>query len=491
MSERQSPGSLSFISSVFRFSIATWVNAALYAAALFAVNLFVDKSVQGPYHLMISAAMTLMSVVTLGLDHSYIRFYHEPPEGAADRRQVAAAGLLISVVSLAAVSSLILFVIPQSIGRVFFEGRRDSLLLLLTCLTTLFMVILRFFNISYRMSGNVFMFSLVSILLQFFTRAFYIFGVIINPDFPTVAVFGAAGFGLFTLLFFLSQRKMMLPKRFEVSGKAYRELLKYSLGLMPSSVLLWGNQLVSQLFVAASLGDSALGLFAFAALISQALSIVQGGFATFWSAYMFKNYKLEQERIVKTHDYLMFAMMAMMCLLLLCSPLIFLILSNYSESRPIFGLMLAAPLLSIIAETTVYGIEIAKKTVYNSLASLLCVAANILLCAFLVPAYRLLGAAISLAVSTAVMFVFRTVIAQRFYRTIRSYIKTAASLSVMSALCAMSWLFDGRYLPFYGAVTAAFLFYLWVYKNECQRLLRLLKEMANAALSRAKSKRPA
>ena len=491
MSEQKETGSLSFISSAFKFSIATWVNALLYAVAVFAINLFVDKAIQGPYELMINAAVTLMSVVTLGLDHSYIRFYNEPPGGAKDFRQVAAAGLAISLLSLFVISAVILLAIPQLIGKAFFEGGRDAFLLISTCFFTLFMVVIRFFNITYRMRGNVLMFSLVSISLQFFTRAFYIFGAVIKPDFYFVSIFGLAGFGIFTLFFFLAQRKAMLPKRYEVRGSAYAPLLKYGLGLMPSSVLLWGNQLVNKLFIGANLGDSALGVFAFAALVSQALGIVQGGFATFWSAYMFKNYKSEEERIKKTHDYLMFAMMCMMCLLILSSPLIFLLLSNYSQSRPIFGMMLFAPLLMVIAETTVYGIEIAKKTVFNTIASLLGLLVNIALSALLIPAYGLTGAAVSLAVSTAAMFLFRTIVAQRLYRTIRSYQKTAVSLAVMAALSTLSWLLDGRHLLLLGISVVALLFYMAVYRREFLRLTRLTREVLDAVFLKKRTKKPA
>jgi len=486
MSEQEKPSSVSFVSSVFKFSIATWVNAVLYAGAIFAINLFVDKAVQGPYDLMINAAVTLMSVVTLGLDHAYIRFYNEPPEGAKDHRQVAAAGLLISILSLTVISAVVLFVFPQLMGRAFFEGRRDSFLLILTCATTLLMVVIRFFNITYRMSGNVFLFSFISIGLQFFTRVFYIFGALIKPDFSFIAVFGLTGFGVFALIFFILQRKAMLPKRYEVGRNAYSPLLRYGLGLMPASVLLWGNQLVNKLFIEAHLGSSALGLFAFAALISQALGIVQGGFATFWSAYMFKNYKEEKERIQRTHDYLMFAMMAMMCLLILFSPLIFILLSNYSESRPIFGLMLLAPLLMVIAETTVYGIEIAKKTVFNTAASLLCLIVNIALSYALVPSHGLTGAAVSLAVSTAVMFIFRTVVAQRCYRSVRSYLRTSASIVVMVMLSALSMLLDGRHLLLSVVSIAALLFYTAVYRGEFLRLMKLTSDIINAVLLKVK-----
>ena len=473
--ERADP--VSFVSSIFKFSIATWINAALYAAAVFAVNLFIDKTIHGPYDLMISAAITLMSVVTIGLDHAYIRFFHEPPSGAENYKQISAAGILTSLISLTAVSAVVLLVIPNQIGMIFFEGQRDVILLISTCLITLFMVIIRFFNITYRMKNNVLMFSVVSISLQFFTRLFYILGVLVKPNLITLIMFSLIGLGGFTIYLFLSKRKDMLPERYKMSYKAYVPLIKYGAGLAPSSVLLWGNQLVNKLFVEAGLGDGALGIFSFAALISQALGIIQGGFANYWSAYIFENYNNEQERIKRMHDFVMFPMMIMMCLLILLSPVIFLLLSNYAESRSIFGIMLIAPLLMIIAETTVYGIEIAKRTYLNSLGSLICFAVNVLCCIIFIPGFQLVGAAMALAVSTAAMFIFRTAAAQRFYRTIPSYAKTSVSLIVITSLAVMSCFFDGEYMLISGISAAAILFYIIIYKKECVRLIKLFSEI--------------
>ena len=485
MSVKDSKSPLSFVTSILKFSVATWVNAVLYAAALLFVNLFIDKAIFGVYDLMISASTTLMSVVTLGFDHAYLRFYHEPPKGADDNRQIASAGLRISVFVLLLFSAVFIFLIPDAIGRVFFEGRREIILLVSMCVTTLCMVVNRFFNITYRMQNNVLMFSFVSIALQFFTRIFFVFGVFIKKDFSVIAVFGLCGLVLFTVIFFLIFMKDMLPKKHSMTKEAFTQLLKYSFGLMPSSVLLWGNQLVNKLFISAKLGDSSLGLFAFAALISQSLGILQGGFATFWSAYMFEHYKTENERIRKMHDLMVFVMMVLMCILILLSPVIFIILSGFSDSREIFGLLLYAPLLMIIAETTVYGIEIAKKTVLNSLSSLICIVTNIIFCIVLVPRFDIAGAAGALVLSTAAMFIFRTVMAQRYYRTIKSYFKTFLSLLVMAALSVASYIFSTRYIILMPVTLGVLLLYVLLYKEEVDFFLVLLRNIYSSLKKKA------
>lgn len=468
--------SYSFVTSIFKFSISTWVNALLYLLSILLVNLLVDKAIFGLFDLTIGASTTLMSIVTLGFDHAFLRFFFETPKGIKDSRQISLLGIFISC-SLLTITTILVLLIPNVVGDVFFEGRKEPILLISMCLTCLAMVVIRFFNISYRMQNNILKFTIVSVLLQFFTRFFYIFGVFIKNDIKTVEIFNLIGLFSFTCIFFIFERKNLIPKKYEIPKDAYAPLFKYSLGIMPSSVLLWGNQLVNKLFISTVLGDGALGLFSFAALISQALAIIQGGFANFWSAYMFTNHKTDQERIKRVHDLLVFIIMVLMCFLILLSPIVFLVLSRYSESRQVFGLLLYAPLLMIVAETTVYGIEIEKKTILNTVSSLICLSVNILCCVFLIPLFNLAGAAFSLVISTAAMFVFRTIMAQRFYRSITSYLKTTVSLILMLILSIATFIFDSSYFIIAILSSVLLLYYFFCYSNEVKLVVSLLKNL--------------
>ncbi|MCL1830377.1 MAG: oligosaccharide flippase family protein [Oscillospiraceae bacterium] len=472
----ESKSSSGSVTAILKFSLATWVNAIIYILSVFLVNLLVDKAIFGMYDLMITASTTLMSIVTLGFDHAYLRFYYQPPKGIDDNRQIATLGLIVSLSMLVIVTAIV-FLLPTVIGNIFFEGQSETVLLLSMCFTCLAMVVMRYFNIAYRMQNNILMFTLVSILLQFFTRFFYIFGVFIVNSFTGVVVFNLIGLLFFVCLFFIFNRKTLVPNRIQVPKGAYLPLFSYSLGIMPSSVFLWGNQLVNKLFISAHLGEASLGLFSFAALISQALSILQGGFANFWSAYMFTNYETEGEYIMDVHDLLMLGMMILMCLLVLISPIIFIIFSGFAESRNVFGLLLFAPLLMVVAETTVYGIEIAKKTLLNTIASLISVITNIVTCILLIPVLHVAGAAFALVISTSAMFIFRTVMAQRFYRSIRSYMKTTASLLVMGGLSIVSFVFDDNYLIVATVAVVVLIYYSISYLRELKIIMRYLKRI--------------
>lgn len=468
---------ISLVSSIFKFSIATWINAILYFVTLLLASYIFGghDGVFGLYDLFYSASFTIMTIAMLGMDQAYIRFYHKPPKGIKNSRQLAAANMLFSIGTLGVLSLVFCLVLPREISWLFFEGDRSmTRFVVFICANALLLLVTRFFNITYRMQQKSGMYTIQTVLLQFFSRMFFLAGALVSPTLETLVQFSVAGLGVFALVFFLLQRRAMLPEKISYEAKAYGPLLKYGVALAPATIINYINNLFSRIYVNVMLGVKNLDTFTYMSYASLALGIIQSGFAVFWSAFIFGNYETEQRKIKRVHDYLTFIMLSVMTLILAAQPVIFMIFgAGFRAGANIFGIMMFAPLLLIISETTVYGIEIAKKTIYHSIGTAISVGGNVLLSIWLIPLLGIVGAAISLAVSGLAMFVFRTVVAQRFYRTIDHPAKTAASIFLMSALCAVSYLFSES--P--GVVTLAafglFAYYLVVYFAEFRRCLSI------------------
>ncbi|MEG0091658.1 MAG: hypothetical protein RSA20_07545 [Oscillospiraceae bacterium] len=125
------------------------------------------------------------------------------------------------------------------------------------------------------------------------------------------------------------------------------------------------------------------------------------------------------------HDYLTFLMVEFFCVLVAFEDIIFIVLGpNYRQGIEIFPIMLLVPIFLIISETTVYGISIAKKPIYDTIGIGLSVVSNIGFCYLLAPQYKLYGVCLGLSLSNIVMFLFRTFVAQRFYASIPSVKRT-------------------------------------------------------------------
>jgi O-antigen/teichoic acid export membrane protein len=478
--EQQKPGQLSpasLVGSIFKFSIATWVNAAVLLATTVIATYVLGSGVYGMYNLFYQAAFTVMNITALGLDFAYIRFYNSPPRGISDRRRLAAACMGCSALSLAAASVVACAFFPEQIGRLFFGGDAGmSRFTVLICLNAFFLLVTRYFNITYRMQQNAAMYTVQSILLNFFSRSFFIVGALFGAGLDAVMWCGVAGMGAFALVFFLMQRRSMMPERLDISPRSLAPLLKYGLPLIPAAVMQYMNTLFAGIYVNSVLGESELGVFELIATMSLALGVIQAGFSTFWSAFIFGSYATEQRRIRRVHDYLTFIILSFMCLMIAFRPVIFGIFgSGYRGGSEVFGIMMFAPLLLIISETTVYGIEIAKKTVYNSISVAVNIAVNVVLCIWLVPGMGLAGAAIALAASGLAAFVFRTIIAQRYYKSMDRPIKTAVSIALMAVLCAVSYLENAAVT---AAASAALLcYYLVAYRAELRRCFSIVGEV--------------
>jgi O-antigen/teichoic acid export membrane protein len=95
----------------------------------------------------------------------------------------------------------------------------------------------------------------------------------------------------------------------------------------------------------------------------------------------------------------------------------------------------------------------------------------------LVPTQGMTGAALALVLSTAAMFIFRTIIAQRFYRSIYSYFKTFVALVVAFMLSFASLYFNSNYQIVAILSIASLLFYLFYYRKEYKLIMGFVKQL--------------
>ena len=167
------------------------------------------------------------------------------------------------------------------------------------------------------------------------------------------------------------------------------------------------------------LSSYALGIFSSTVLFASILSAVKGGFSTFWSAYIYQNYKNDVARIGRVHDYIVIFAIIAVSVLVICRDLIYLFIGqDYHSSKTFFSLLLVLPVLSFLMETTDKGLALAKKNHISLMDHALSVAANIFFCVILIPLFELMGAAIANAVSALLLYSLNTFYGQKYYKTI-------------------------------------------------------------------------
>jgi Membrane protein involved in the export of O-antigen and teichoic acid len=453
-----------FISSILKFSISTYINFIIYGATLLLVGRLIPDNIYGPVNTFADLSITVMNIAILGLDQSFIRFFHEPPEGIS-KKGLFGVCFTFACGALTVLSVLGCVIFPKwLLGVLRIEIAFNYLPLLF--LNALFLMVSRFYNVAYRMEQNIFMFTVQSVLSQFFSKLFYLLGFFADDPKSGMLYATVLGMGLFSLVFTLIRRKEILPTKQSFSPSVLKNILPYGLALAPSAVLIYANSAFSKVFLGATLTASAQGIFGYAAALSNIVTVVQGGFATFWGAYVFANYKTEQKRIASVHNYLNLIILCFFTCIVMFQDLLFMLLPMYAQAKYIFPVMMLSAVFAILGEGTVYGIQIARKPIFDTIGIALSLAVNIVCCVWLVPHFELLGAAMALALSGFVMFAFRTVVAQKFYKTVESPVKTCIALLVCNITAYFGYIFASNFYTKALVCLGAIGIYCLLYKAE-------------------------
>mgnify|MGYP006992090856 CR=1 FL=1 len=213
----------------------------------------------------------------------------------------------------------------------------------------------------------------------------------------------------------------------------------------------------------------------------------EGGLKGFYvrPEFIYANYKTEQEKIKQVHDYLTFVIVEFFCVLVIFEDVIFWILGNeYAQGITVFPIMVLVPVFLIISETTVYGISIAKKPIFDTIGIGLSVVANILFCFLLAPKYQLYGVCLALCLSNLVMFVFRTVIAQKLYCSIPSYMRTTVVCCLLFVITFFGTIWADNFALKAVAGVIGMAVYVVIYRRQLASALTLGKEVLGKYLKK-------
>ncbi len=475
-----------FLTSIFKYSIATYINFFIYGISILLVAWFVDTAVWGQLDIFISTSTLIMNICMLGLDNSFIRFFNEPAE-PLDSFSLFSACLGLSSISLIITGVLSYLLFPEMIIDVFFSFNLGNVYVLLLFFNAFMNMIARYINILYRMQGSIRLYTIQSVLMQFFARLFFLFGAVFSAEFSNLVLWAVGGTTAFSLVFLFSVRNNLTLKKEVVFSKANRQIVPYGLAIAPTAVMLWLNSLYSKVYIDGTLGSELTGVFSMVSLLSNVIAIIQAGFATFWSAYIYANYKNEQEKIKQVHDYLTLLILVFFCLLVAFEDIIFFFLSpSYKVGMEIFPIMVLVPVFLIVSETTVYGIAIAKKPIFDTIGIALSVVTNIGLCIVLTNNFGLYGAAMALAGSNIIMFLFRTFVAQIYYKSIPSYLRTTIALTLLLIITALSTYYSHNFIMKFIVCILGIVAYIILYLNQVKEAVTFIKDILKSFTSKNK-----
>ena len=486
MEEKSSLSPVNLLVSILKYSIATVINFLIYGISLLLVAWLVDPAVWGQVDIFISTSTLFMNICILGLDQSFIRFFNEPPH-PLDKTKLFGACFGLSTLVLIATCVISCVFFPQQVLGIFFTEKMGTVYLAMLFLNAFMAMIGRYLNIMYRMEGSIKLYTIESVAMQFFSKMFFLVAVFINPSFDTMVLWFTIGMCLFAFIFLWPNRSWVSFSPRVLFSKANKRIMPYGLALAPTAIMLWLNSLFSKVYISKTIGDGPAGVFSMVSLLSNVVAIIQAGFATFWSAFIYANYKTEQEKIKQVHDYLTFLIVEFLCLLLAFEDVIFFFIGPaYRSGMAVFPIMLLVPVFLIIAETTVYGISIAKKPIHDTIGIGLSVVCNILFCVLLAPEFGLYGVCMALAGANIAMFAYRTVVAQKFYCSIVSYKRTVLVIAVMFVLVFAACVLSENFVAKLAVSLAGMVVYIIIYRRQLVAAIGLAKELIGGFLAKRK-----
>lgn len=349
-------------SSSSKFTIYTLV--AVLSAVISLITMIIltrtaSEAFFGKINKFITASNLVMSIICLGLDSAYIRFYYEPPK-KTNSKQLAWKCMVPAFVVLVTLSAIIML-LRNNPSLSLLIGGKGSFFVAAFSATIFSLLIYRFMTIYFRMSNGVLFFSILSIAYVLLTKTIFIPVYRIIPKFEDNIVVAALLLALFMIVFFLFNKQKML-ERPQCSYIKYKPVYRFALMSSPVIVITYLNSYLPQVIISKNIGDIALGVYSAALLFCLAIQVLSSGFTTFWSPYMYKNYQKENKTIKQIHDLVLLGCVLTMSSILLCNDFIYLFIGEaFRKSQNILGMLLVYPIFLVITETTAYGINIKKK----------------------------------------------------------------------------------------------------------------------------------
>lgn len=457
------------IKSIFGFSIPSLINMFVSFLVLpFVTRLFSPEDL-GKLNLFFTYTSIIATISMLGIDQGYIRFFNEVPGRNSSR---ALFKLSIYLVTISSIFVCLLIFINKEYFSIKITGENIINIPIMMCISIIFIPYINLSSAMYRMKKNVIAYSILSILLNLCTKVSYVGAALINSSYKySIAIFTVSNFALG--LFYLSRSLYEIKgEKVYIGKEEVFPVLKYSSPFLIVMLLSQINTSLPKILISEHLTFKEVGIFSSAQTIVGIISIVQIGLNLYWSPFVYENYK-EKNIIFKAHELILFSLIAFGLFILLFQDIIYLIIGiNYKSSQKVFALLLFSPICYTISETMGFGINLSKKSYLNLIVYISTIISNFVLCLILIPKFKLFGAGISVAISSLVMLIVKTLIGEKYYKITYNYNKSYIFLIIFLFITIICSIFI-KYVVFRFIIVLSYLIiFCLINKNNLKYLLK-------------------
>lgn len=464
-----------FFSSILKFSVSSWISFVMGIVSVMLLTRLFTPEVYGAWNFFNTTSAILVGVACLGLDGSFLRFYYELPPGWTVQELLTKC-LCMSLLFLLIIFLVGSFFFVAQISIAIFNQVSFFLMTLLFVNVASSMVLTQFYASYFRVGNDPFNYTVERVLVEACSKLLVIAAAFISPDLETIVIINVIGICTLLLIYTAVQRRKLFTTDLDWRKPGLSEIIKYGLFSWPLCIFLPLADWLNSFFITKELGNYSLGIYASAGFFVSAFAVVQGGFRTYWAAFMYKHYKDEQAKIKKIHNYVaVFVIFILGAFILLQHIMYMFIGEQFHSSRLFFSLVLLSPLLGLYEQTTSYGMAISKRNEQSTAIYVLFAILNVVLLYILLPYFSVLGAAIASAGAAVVRFVLLTWRGQLYYDSIETKCKTLSGLTLIVLLAVSNCIFATQYTIEVGAVLILFFISAIIYRSDLTEAYEYVK----------------
>jgi O-antigen/teichoic acid export membrane protein len=394
---------------------------------------FMSPGDYGTADLITQIACLLIPVVSLGINDGVFRY---SVRSGKSRRDVYSTGFLVLCAGI--FMWIVIWPFLQN-GRIF-RGYAWAIMLYATasCFHTL--------NAQFiRAEGKVKLYSIQGIVNTVLT-------VSMNIIFLVFMHLGITGYVLSVILadaglavFLFIKEKLWRMLTLKPDRTLSRQMLKYSIPLIPTSILWWITSVSDRYMITYFIGSEANGIYAVAAKIPTILTILAGIFMDAWQISALReadgekaSYEVFYSKVWSAYRGLT-AVMASVIILMSGLLVSLLAAEEYRSAERYVPLLVLAAVFSSYTSFFSSAYMVAEKSVLSFATAMAAATINIIMNLMLIPGpLGVQGAVIATAVSYFVVFIIRMSTAKKIINFRRHVVKTATSIGLILLQCVLA-----------------------------------------------------
>ncbi len=431
----------------------------------------------GKYSMFFTIGSLIASIIYLGLDQSYVRYFYEEEEN----KRVELLNKCLKIPLLLSIAAMLLITFFYKRFSSIIVGKDSFLLCVVFGIYLIGLVIDKFWMLKFRMSQMAGTYSALNVLrkLSYLLFAVLLFYTIFGDSYWTlITSITIAEFVLMGVAYVFDKGNWKSNIK-ELKTSTF-ELLKYGFPFIFSTTITLIFHSTDKLMLNSLSDYNQIGIYAGAQSIVSLLTHVQTVFTTFWIPVAYEHYSKNPEDkafFVHVNEIISYCMLIIAILLLCTKDLIILFLgAKYRDAVYVFPFLSFMPIMYTVSETTGIGINFLKRSQFHIFISTICAVVNAVCNYFLIIKYGAKGAAISTGIAYIVFFVLRTFLSNKVYPVNYKLLKFYVSCIVLYAMAIYASFTNVTFIFVLFAIVSVFVISL-LYKSVLKDLFSMIKNL--------------